>query len=136
MFDPPQRPVHELASGAVLQDDLKKKLDLRSVTSPRMYNSAPAGLAVCRLDGGERVSVWNMHARHELLEFDLPDDRPKLLLEPPGVAARELPALLQTVLVEPDEERVTLTWAGVLPVAMPYPGEMIATMRHAAVWSR
>jgi hypothetical protein len=136
MFDPPQRPVHELASGAVLHEDLTKKLDLRSVASPRMFNAAPAGLAVCRLEGGERVSVWNMHARHELLEFELPDDRPKLLLEPPGVTVRELPALLQTVLIEPDEDRVTLTWAGVLPVAMPYPAEMTATMRHAVVWSR
>src|SRR6185437_5110108 len=105
-FEPPQRPVHELSVGAVLREDLERQLDLRNLTGPRMFNCAPAGLAVCRLEGGERVSVWNMHARHELLEFELPGDRPKLLLEPPGVAARELPALLQTVLVEPDEDRV------------------------------
>ncbi len=60
--DPPQRPVHELSVGAVLREDLEKKLDRRNLMSPRMYNAAPAGLAVCRLEGAERVSLWNMHA--------------------------------------------------------------------------
>ena len=135
-FDPPQRPVHELSVGAVLREDLEKKLNLRNLTSPRMFNAAPAGLAVCRLEGAERVSLWNMHAKHEVLELDLPDDRPRLLIEPPGVTARELAPLLQNVLIEPDQDRVTLTWTGVLPVAMPYPDEMVAVMRHGVVWSR
>jgi hypothetical protein len=135
-FDPPARPVHELGTGAVFREDLERKFDPRSLSDRRVFNSAPAGLAVCRLEGAERVSLWNMHAQHELLEFDLPDDRPQLLIEPPGVAARELRPLLQTVLIEPDHDRVTLTWAGVLPVALPYPAEMVASMRHAVVWSR
>lgn len=135
-FNPPARPVHELGTGAVLRADLDKPFDLRTFGDRRAYNSAPAGLAVCRLQGAERVSLWNLHARHELLEFDLPDDRPTLVLEPPGVAPRELQPLLQTVLIEPDLDRVTLTWAGVLPVAMPYPEEMTASMRHAVVWKR
>ena len=135
-FDPPQRPIHELSVGAVRREDLETRLELRNMMHPRMFNAAPAGLAVCRLDGAERVSLWNMHARHELLEFDLPDDLPRLLIEPPGVAVRKLSPILQTVLIEPDEDRVTLTWAGVLPVAMPYPEEMVAVMRHGLVWSK
>jgi hypothetical protein len=135
-FDPPSRPVHELGTGAVFPEDLTKKFDLRTLGDRRVLNSAPSGLAVCRLDGRERVSLWNLHARHELLEFDLPDDRPRLVIEPPGVGALDLEPLLQTVLIEPDEDRVTLTWAGVLPVAMPYPEEMTTSMRHVAAWSR
>jgi hypothetical protein len=135
-FDAPARPVHELGTGAVFRTDLERRVDPRNLTDPRMYCSAPSGLAVCRLDGTERVSLWNLHARHELLEFDLPDDRPRLIIEPPGVTAREILPLLQNVLIEPDQDRVTLTWAGVLPVAMPYPDEMVAVMRHKVVWSR
>jgi Uncharacterized protein conserved in bacteria (DUF2169) len=133
-FDPPTRPVHEVGAAALTREDLERQFDLRNLTDRRMFNSAPAGLAVCRLEGGERVSLWNMHHLHELLEFDLPGDRPKLVLEPPGVAPRELPPMLGTVLIEPDEGRVTLTWAGVLPVAVPYPEEMTATMPHVVVW--
>jgi hypothetical protein len=135
-FDTPKRAVHEVGAGALTREDLERKFDLRNLVDRRMFNAAPAGLAVCRLEGGERVSLWNMHAAHELLEFDLPDDRPTLVLEPPGVAPRELPAMLGTVLIEPDAGRVTLTWAGVLPVAVPYPDEMTTTMRHGALWPR
>ena len=39
-------------------------------------------------------------------------ERAHLLPEPPGGRARELPAVLQTALFEPDRDRVTLTWAG------------------------
>jgi hypothetical protein len=136
VFDTPSRPVHELGTGAVFREDLERKLDLRALGDRRMFNSAPAGLAVCRLDGTERVSLWNLHPRHELLEFDLPDDRPRLAIEPPGVRSRDLQPLLQTVLIEPDLDRVTLTWAGVLEVAMPYPEEMTRSMPHTVAWSR
>jgi hypothetical protein len=137
-FSPPSRPIHELSVGAILHGDLKEELDLLSgpPKNPRVYNAAPAGLAVCRLTGGERVKLWNLHRREALFEFDLPGDTPKLVLQPPGVAARTLAPLLQTVLIEPDEDRVTLTWAGVMEVAVPYPPEMTATMTHSAVWDR
>ena len=77
-----------------------------------------------------------MHERHALLELDLPGDVPELMLGPPGVSPRRLAPLLQTVLLEPDEDRVTLTWAGVLEVAMPYPEHMVASMPHSVRWGR
>jgi Uncharacterized protein conserved in bacteria (DUF2169) len=98
-------------------------------------NGAPPGLAVCRLEGGERVSLRNLHREHALLEFDLPLAPRRMLLEPPGVAARELLPRLGAVLIEPDRDLVTLTWAGSLEVAAPYPVEMMEAMRHACVWS-
>jgi hypothetical protein len=132
---PPRRPVHELALGALAPDDLVER-DPFAPPLPRFHNAAPAGLAVCRLTGGERVQLWNLHPAHAFLELDLPGDVPEIVIEPPGVAPRRLAPLLQTVLIEPDEDRVTLTWAGVLEVAAPYPEEMIAAMRHGVVWPR
>ncbi len=49
---------------------------------------------------------------------------------------REMEPLLQTVLFEPEADRVTLTWAGAIEVAAVYPDEMTSTMRHGVVWSR
>jgi hypothetical protein len=135
---PPTRPIHELSVGAILRGDLKDEADLRLEVprNPRVYNAAPAGLAVCRLQGGERVRLWNLHRDHALLEADLPADPPRLFIEPRGVARRELSPLLQTVLLEPDENRVTLTWAGSMPVAVVYPPELTETMPHSVVWRR
>jgi hypothetical protein len=130
----PARPVRELALGGLLPADLCER-DLLAAPDARMHNGAPPGLAVCRLEGGERVSLWNLHRAHALLEFDLPTAPRRLLLEPPGVAARELSPRLGTVLIEPDRDLVTLTWAGSLEVAAPYPVEKMEAMRHACVWS-
>jgi hypothetical protein len=130
-----RRPVHEIALGGLLREDLARRPLLLSPPDPRVHNCAPAGLAVCRLRGGERVRLWNLHPNHELLEFDLPGDEPRLVVELPGVGARDLAAVLHTVLIEPDADRVTLAWVGSLEVAIPYPEEMTRELRRAAIWS-
>jgi hypothetical protein len=133
---PPQRPIRELALGALLGHDLEEPAVFGVPRSARFYNAAPAGLSVARLQGGERVMLHNLHPSHPRLEFDLPGERPRLIIEPPGVGARELDPLLQTVFLYPDDLRVELTWAGALEVAMPYPEAMVKEMRRAALWSR
>ncbi len=136
VFDPPTRPVHELASGAVLAEDLARPFDQHAPRQPRLYNRAPAGLAVCRLTGRERVKLMNLHRERSQLELDLPDDAPKLTLDLPGVGERKLEPRLSTVSIEPDADRVVLTWAASMRVAMPYPEEMTKSMRRVVRWER
>ncbi len=135
-FDTPKRPVHELASGAVLAEDLASPIKLGGPRKPRVYNRAPAGLAVCRLTGRERVKLTNLHREHSELELDLPDDTPKFILELPGVGERRLDPILSTVSIEPDADRVVLTWAASIRVAMPYPEEMTKSMPRVVRWER
>jgi hypothetical protein len=136
VFDAPKRSVHELASGAVLPEDLTRPFELRGPRQPRVYNRAPAGLAVCRLTGRERVKLTNLHREHARLEFDLPDDTPKLTLDLPGVGERGLEPILSTVSIEPDADRVVLTWAASMRVAAPYPEELTRAMRRVVRWER
>jgi len=131
----PSRPLRELSLGALHEQDLRDR-GFAEPPDPRFFNCAPAGLSVCRLRGDERVSLWNLHRSLALLEFDLPSDPPRLLIEPPGCRASELPPVLSTVLIEPDEDRVTLTWVGSTDVAAIFPKAMCKEMKHAAVWSR
>ena len=135
MWRAPGRPVHEVACGALGEQDLAK-VDLGGPADARLYNCAPSGLAVARLEGGERVALQNLHPRHELLEFDLPGDRPRMVVELPGVGPREIEPSLQTVELRPEDDLVTLTWAGTMEVRAPYPDELLAQMRHMATWSR
>ncbi len=131
----PSRPVHEVRRGAILAQDMAAR-GIGSPPDPRAYNCAATGLSGARLRGDERVKLWNLHPEQELAEIDLPGETPRLLLEPPGCGAAELAASLQTVLLRPDEERVTLTWTGALPVAASFPDEMCNTMRRAVQWVR
>ncbi|APR87639.1 putative exported protein [Minicystis rosea] len=135
-FNKPARPIHELTMGALAPADLARMDGFDASIHPRSFNCAPAGLATHRLYGAERVQLWNLHPERELFEFDLAGDRPRLVIEPPGVRPREVEPLLQTVLIEPDLDRVTLTWAGAIEVAAVYPHEMTDVMRHAVVFGR
>jgi hypothetical protein len=131
--EPPARPVYEARRGLLRAQELGGRTR-REGPDPRVYGCAPAGLGGARLEGKERISLWNLHPRQEHLEIDLPGERPQLLLEPPGCDIRELPALLQTVHIEPSSERITLTWTGTLPVAGIFPEEACRSMRRAARW--
>jgi hypothetical protein len=134
--NPPKRPLYELATGAILQADLDDTRFPKIPPNPRLFNCAPAGLAVCRLLGGEHVKLLNLHPKHEVLEFDLPGERPRMLLEPPGCPVAELSPLLSTISIEPEAQEVTLTWAGKIEVAAPFPAEVIQKVRHAATFGR
>ncbi len=78
---------------------------------PAFHNAATPGLvSVPRLRGGEPVSVVGA-SRAGALAFLLP--APELIVTA-RIAGREesCAPLLDTVLVEPDEERIVLTWRG------------------------
>ena len=130
---PASRPLREIALGAVSPADLRDR-DWAEPPDPRVFCCAPAGLALERLRGDERVSLWHLHRRHERLELDLPGERPRLLLEPRNAGVREMEPLLQTVLIEPDEDRITLTWTGSMPVAAVFPEPLCGEMRQAVLW--
>ena len=131
----PARPVREVQRG-LLRPDQIDGLPAGRAPDPRAYQCSAAGFAGVRLHGAERVRLVNLHPSHEALDFSLPGESPRLLLEPPGCGVQELPPLLQTVLFEPEEDRVTLTWAGTLEVAAPYPEELCREMRSAVQWTR
>lgn len=126
--------IREVSMGVVDRHDLDRTP--LSLIDLRVYNCAPAGLGSHVLHGHEHVRLWNLHPKHACLEFDLPSDRPRLILEPPNAGARELEPKLSTVEIAPDRELLTLTWAGTLPVAAPYSQELLDSMRHVVLWPR
>ena len=44
--------------------------------------------------------------------------------------------VLQTLRIEPDRGRITLTWIGVLPLAAPPSREFVERTEAAVTWSR
>jgi hypothetical protein len=132
---PPAHTIAELGMGALAPGDLAERSFAEPIDA-RICNAAPAGLARCRLEGAERLSLWNLHAVHEQLDLWLPAERPVVRLEPPGAGVREPAPLLQELLVEPDFDRITLTWTASLPVGAVFPEPMCREMRHEVHWVR
>jgi hypothetical protein len=124
----------EVAVGAITEGDLW--FEGTRPPSLRVANCAPPGQAIARLEGSERVDLRNLHPARPELGFQLPADVPRFSLEVPGVGRRELPPLLGMVWIEPEADRVTLTWTGRLEVAWPYPDEVTAEMPAHVGWQR
>jgi len=81
---------------------------------PRFFNCAPPAL-VCRghLTGGEPVELRNLSPRG-LLQFVIPTCVFKLCIDVAG--RRESPELrMETLLLEPDDDRFAITWRAALP---------------------
>lgn len=129
---PPRRPLREIALGAMFEGDLTPRWP--APPNPRLYSSAPPGLAVQRLQGGERVVLRHLSPEAETVELRLPDDRPAMFVELPNIGARKLEPLLQTVRIDAERSTLALTWVGAIDVAAPFPRKMTQEMRHAAVF--
>jgi len=82
--------------------------------NPRFFNAAHPDLVFGRyLEGGEPVEVINA-SRNGPLRFTLPSCAFEVKVQIAG-AKHDAPSNLETVLIEPDEERVCLTWRATTP---------------------
>lgn len=129
----PKRPVREVRAGVLTAEDLGPRDPLVPRLDLRAAQCASPGLALA-IARKTRLSLWNLWPGREIVEMDLPPEAPELLLEPPGCNAASLPPGLRTVLIEPNEGRVSLVWAGTLEVAAPFQVEACREMRRAARW--
>ena len=78
---------------------------------PRFHSAAAPGLVTAKhLTGTEQVLVENA-SKNGRLHFALPGVKPQVVVRI-GAAEEELATALDTVIVEPDEERLVLVWRG------------------------
>jgi hypothetical protein len=83
---------------------------------PRALQGAAPGLAVTRLRGGETIVLSNLHRDHQKLQVKLLKRRPKVKITPPGLSALKPDATLQTVRIDTQTLRVSLTWCAAVPI--------------------
>lgn len=108
--DAPTKPIREMqfADGADLAGPFKKNEVL-----PRGQQGAAPGMAVERLRGDEVVLLQGLVFGELETRFSLPGEKPKMEVAPPGSPKTFTPeSVLQTVRIDTEKRRVTLTWAG------------------------
>lgn len=128
-----ERPLREVALGAISAHDAGR-LDVWRRPAARACQCAPAGLATHQLHGSERVELWHLHREVDHFVCELNGERPLLWLEPPHARGLELEPRLTTIFIEPDDDRITLTWAGSVPTRIRYPRETCANMSFEVRW--
>jgi hypothetical protein len=72
------------------------------------------------LSGREEITLANLDPREPELTFQLPGERPRIVIQPLGEGERETPEKLMSVLVDVPKRRVSLVWAGVVVPRLPH----------------
>ncbi len=79
---------------------------------PRMHNCAPDDQQIPRLNGTEPIRIDGVH--HDgPLDFQLPDKQPKVLVNR-GRGSEPMDLMLDTLMIQTDEDWVSLSWRGQL----------------------
>jgi hypothetical protein len=79
---------------------------------PRFLQIAPPDMIAPRLDGGEWVDLRGL-TREGVMQFQLPRMQPRVVYVVDG-SSIERPAVLDTVIIEPDAARLQLVWRAAL----------------------
>lgn len=102
--------------------------------SPLVSQAAPVAMRCRSLNQSASVRVQNLHPRLERWDFTLSGDMPRMYVRWPGQQVSEVSPHVRTVLIEPDEERVTLLWVADLVLAAPFPLVHTGAIEHAVRW--
>jgi hypothetical protein len=99
-----------------------------------MANGASPGLVVPYLKGREEIMLGNMHPRMEALRIKLPANPPRLFTDGRNGKMNPTEPVMHTVLIEPDEDRVSILWRGSAPALRPYMPDELTAMPLRAEW--
>lgn len=100
----------------------------------RATNGASLGLQLPYIKPGEVIRLTNMHPKFKDFVFQLPTEHPDIWVD--GRKGKLLPTkpVIHTVVIEPDENRVSIVWRGCGPALRPYHEEELKTMPFKVEW--
>jgi hypothetical protein len=98
-------------------------------------NGASLGLRVPYLRGNDEFELLNLSANRETMRFRLAKEQPTLWVDGrDGKLLRTTDAVIHSVIIEPDEARVSVVWRGSSLARRPYMAEELPTMPFLAEW--
>jgi hypothetical protein len=131
--EPPAGPIHEVRKGWAPKDILVSG-PIQERFNMRAANSASLGLQVPYLRGDEDGSLHNLSRLGPVVKFALPSERPKIWTDGRKGKLNKTEPVIHSVIIEPDEQRISIVWRGNAPALRPYSTEELATMPLRVEW--
>lgn len=110
------------------------KEDTAALASLRFANGAGFGLQMPYLRGGEPVDIEGVLPGGATLAFQLPAERPELMTDGRKGKLNPTDPIIHTLIIEPDENRVSIVWRGSAPALRPYMPEELEKMPFRVEW--
>jgi len=114
-----------------------------SVLRPARYDQADPfhltcgaslGLQFPYLRGGEAVMLQNIHPMQQDFSFCLPSEKPNIWTDGRKGLLNATKPVIHTVVIEPDEDRVSVVWRGAATALRPYMEAELAKMPLKVEW--
>lgn len=131
--EPPDKPIAEVRRGYVPADILAPGSLAKKVTN-RLANGASYPLQWPHLKGNESFLLANMHPRSAAWRLTLPGRPPAIWTDGRKGKLNPTQPVLNTVLIEPDRDLVTLVWCGTAPALRAYFPEELERMPFKVEW--
>jgi hypothetical protein len=132
-FDSPRQPVPEVARGLAPADILQAAPQFQKFDF-RFANGASPGLQLPYLRGDESCLLINLHPREPRFGFQLPGDVPRISTDGRNGKLNKTTPVLHTLLMEPDESRLTVVWRGSSPALRLYTPLELEAMPFRVEW--
>jgi hypothetical protein len=125
----------EAATGLISESSLAEEAHVATLFDRRGLQCSAPGMRWDEIAPGVEIELRGVHPRVASWRF-------RLNVRPPSMYSRvgaERPLTLKpeikTVVIEPDEERLSLLWVGEAPMDLPLTPEQLETVQHAVMWS-
>ncbi len=131
----PASSFHEVAAGLIEARCLAEEAHVATLFDLRGLQSAAPGMRWDSVAPGSDVELRNLHPRLGSWRFRLPTRPPRMFVR---LAAREpitLAPAIKTIVIEPDEDRMTLLWIGEAPLDLPFQPAQLENLEHAVLWT-
>jgi len=126
----------EVRSGDLHDAAVRPERPLTERLGVAVAQSAAIGMRATRVLPRDTVALTGLHPREPRWTFALPADSPRMHVRFRGEQPIELPPpAIRTLLIQPDEERLTVVWVSELLLhAAPGP-KRLEGLEHAVIWS-
>ncbi len=100
----------------------------------RCMNGASLGLQFPFLKGNEECRLINIYPNRPDFRFRLPADIPELWVDGRNGKLKETTSVLQTIIIEPEEDRLSVVWRGNAPAKREYLETELKEMPFKVAW--
>jgi hypothetical protein len=97
-------------------------------------NGASLGLRLPYLASGESVELVNLHPKGESVRFRLPKEKPRMWVDGRNGKMLATQPVIHSLIIEPDENRLSIVWRGSGPALRPYLDKEIDGMPFIVEW--
>lgn len=137
VYDDETFPPHsfwEVQAGEVRENTVRPNGRAQDRTDIVAAQGSAVGMRAASAMPGDLLSLLHLHPRHARWSFALPSEWPRVVVQLPDVQPEELVPAIRTLWLDPDADRLCVTWVANRRLSRPLSDTQWAQVRHAVEW--